>query len=71
MRKRIEWNWEQLDGHTSRAKVLGGWIVRSEYVLPKEKLCCTSSVFIADRDHEWAIMPKIEEAPVKEEDVPY
>ena len=68
MRKKIEWFWETLDANTCRAKVIGGWIVRSEYVLPKERLCCTSSVFIMDKDHEWYIkQPVVEEAKPKDD----
>lgn len=59
MRKKLHWEWEVLDAHTNRAKVMGGWIVRSEYVLPKEKLCCTSMVFVPDHDHEWHILPQV------------
>ena len=66
MRKKIEWKWEELDAHTNRVKVIGGWLVRNEYVLPKEKLCCVSTIFVPDRDHEWHIQePFKEEAPVK------
>ena len=61
MRKKMEWNWEQLDAHTNRAKVIGGWLVRNEYVLPKEKLCCVSTTFVPDRDHEWTIVPALKE----------
>ena len=51
MRKRFEWQWEELDSHTRRAKVIGGWVVNS-YLGKAE-----SMVFVPDRDHEWHILP--------------
>lgn len=57
MRKKIEWLWERLDEATWRAKVIGGWLVKTEYA--EGKLVATSMTFIPDRDHEWAIaIPK-------------
>lgn len=73
MRKRIEWQWERLDDNTLRAKVIGGWIVRciggllkAEVVSVKEAKSLSMSesmIFVADRDHEWNILPpvKVEE----------
>lgn len=56
----MEFKWERIygDSHSSsktfRAKVFGGWIVRSitiDYDFGKEY----SSTFIPDKDHEWVI----------------
>lgn len=61
MRKRIEWEWEKLDEGTFRAKVIGGWILhRSRVLEAKNSLSGSESmIFIADRDHEWHILPKV------------
>jgi hypothetical protein len=59
MRKRIEWNWEHLDETTSRIKVIGGWLVRT--VLNHQKHGVgVGLAFVADRDHEWNILPPIQ-----------
>lgn len=60
MRKKIEWVWEQLDERTQRAKVIGGWVLRTIDFDSKLKLLSCSTVFIADRDHEWHIMPPVQ-----------
>jgi hypothetical protein len=60
MRKKIEFAWEVLDETTHRAKVIGGWIVRSQWGQPKTGLALTS-VFISDRDHEWCLPKLIDE----------
>jgi hypothetical protein len=67
MRKKIEWQWEKLDGNTLRAKVIGGWIVRCIGGLLKTEVTSVkdakslpmseSMVFVPDRDHEWVIAP--------------
>lgn len=69
MRKRIEWKWEILEENpassSKRVKVMGGWIVvhQTYYDLGTQKATlCESSVFLADKDHEWCILP-----PTKEE----
>lgn len=64
MRKKIEWQWEQLDEGTRRAKVIGGWILNTHRRCDNGKLSSfdQSSAFIPDRDHEWHII-----APVKDE----
>lgn len=54
MRKNIPWEWEDLDIITVRAKVIGGWIVRTCWQTP-DGYCSESMVFIADKDHEWRI----------------
>lgn len=62
MRKKMEWQWEMIeelnDGmlQTYRAKVIGGWVLKSITQNLKVKLMTESMVFIADRDHEWTIV---------------
>ncbi len=67
MRKKFEFEWERIDFQeeeniyyfaTYRAKVIGGWIVRTFDVTYKTKSSSESMVFIADRDHEWINLPK-------------
>jgi hypothetical protein len=67
MRKKIEWLWERLDKDTYRAKVIGGWIVKSGWT-PEEREVDLSMIFVPDRDHEWVIVQIIkpeESAPSK------
>ncbi len=59
MRKKIEWKWEKLDDVSRRVKVIGGWLVQAE-VLSNKGPCAVSTVFVADRDHEWHIIEPIE-----------
>jgi len=40
---------------TYRAKVMGGWIVRSVLRDVSLKNTCESSMFIKDEDHQWKI----------------
>jgi hypothetical protein len=66
MRKKIEWQWEQLDEATWRAKVMGGWVllhVKTFSVRGGKNNSDSQSEsmqFIADRDHEWTIVPPIQ-----------
>jgi hypothetical protein len=65
MRKKIEWQWEQLDEATWRAKVMGGWVllhVKTFAITGKNSSMSQSESmqFIADRDHEWTIVPPIQ-----------
>ena len=53
MRKQFDWKWEELDEYTFRAKVIGGWLVHCACSKNKSE----SLVFVADRDHEWHILP--------------
>jgi len=66
MRKKIEWQWESIQDEnntqTYRAKVIGGWIVMTVVQEARLKLLSNSTIFIADRDHEWTIV-----APMKEQ----
>jgi hypothetical protein len=48
MLKHMPWEWERLDDTTDRAKVIGGWLIRSTY--NGESMC-----FLVDRDLEWCI----------------
>lgn len=57
MRKKIEWQWEKLDDATWRAKVIGGWLVKSEYCLGKTP--ATTMAYVIDRDHEWHVIPPL------------
>jgi hypothetical protein len=59
MRVNIPWKWEELDIWTDRAKVIGGWLVRSMFADNGESI-----VFINDPDHRWTITPR-EEPPCK------
>lgn len=62
MRKRILWGWEVLDPTTRRVKVIGGWLVESLYLHNKQP--SLSTIFVADRDHEWTISAPFEAAPM-------
>lgn len=57
MRKKIEWEWEKLDESTYRAKVIGGWLVKTHNSAEgKHNWAISETVtFIPDRDHEWTI----------------
>lgn len=64
MRKKFQWEWEQInifstvDGTevmTCRAKVFGGWIVKTIVAHRKHGLS-SSDIFIQDKDHEWIII---------------
>lgn len=66
MIKKIKWEFELIESkeHTQsyRAKVIGGWLVMNVIQDTKLKLLSHSTVFIADRDHEWVILPN---APIE------
>ena len=65
MRKKIEWMWETVDEETSRAKVIGGWIVlhvKTTKAVSKSGSNVQQSesmIFVADRDHEWHLIEPI------------
>lgn len=61
MRKKIEWHWETLDQNTSRAKVIGGWLVHVFMEDRNRKFSTSSVAFVADRDHEWYISAPVSE----------
>lgn len=56
----IQFEWEIMDGsrdsqhRTFRAKVIGGWIVRSCFI-DEDFGTCESSVFVSDPKHEWRV----------------
>ena len=62
MRKKIEWQWEQLDEGTRRVKVIGGWLVNTHRRLDNGKSATFDQAlaFVSDRDHEWTIVPPIQ-----------
>jgi len=47
----MPFEWEEIGNFTHRAKVIGGWIVRSTWSDTAE-----SMVFIADKDLEWRVI---------------
>lgn len=55
MAKKLVWKWEELDCHTKRAKVVGGWLIHA--LVDDGKKMTSAMVFIQDRDHEWLILP--------------
>lgn len=61
MRKKIEWQWEQLDESTWRAKVIGGWVLKVRMFIEGKRgvVMSESMTFIPDRDHEWHIIPPV------------
>jgi hypothetical protein len=67
MRKAFEWKWEQLDVNSARAKVVGGWIVMIICLSYDGKKTgqSSSSVFIEDPHHEWAILQPIVDEKVE------
>lgn len=57
---KLEFKWEDIPDSsvstTLRAKVIGGWIVRTGYFDPDRDIMTTeSTVFISDPDHKWEI----------------
>ena len=72
MRKKIEFQWERLDvkeekdiywNATYRAKVIGGWLVRSFDLTYKTKSTSESMVFVEDKYHEWHVIEPAKESP--------
>lgn len=65
MRKRFEWKWELLEefgestaggkSSTSRAKVIGGWLLHHYFHL--KNTVTESMTFVPDHNHEWEILP--------------
>lgn len=52
----IKFEWERLDNECQRAKVIGGWIVRSRDVDDcNTQYTVESMVFVSDVKHEWKI----------------
>lgn len=74
MRKRLEWEWEQLDEATWRVKVIGGWLVlhvKTFVVAGKNSSMhqSESMVFVHDPGHEWHILPKVVDENVQKSSV--
>lgn len=67
MRKKIPHSWERMDGNTHRCRVIGGWLViHVSYDLKTLRVLSESMSFVLDRDHEWTLVPPIENLdPVK------
>ncbi len=66
MNKKIVWDWEVIDGHTKRVKVVGGWLIIHRS-FNGNKICSESSIFISDQHWEWAPIepytdPQVEKA---------
>jgi len=63
----IPFKWEKMDNHTSRAKVVGGWLVRVEVSRQLEEeragkcpnpIFLTDAItvtFVPDPEHQWEI----------------
>lgn len=71
MQKKIEFRWEQIEYFgdddlsgmlTSRAKVFGGWILRTVSWNRKDKCQSESITFIPDVNHQWVILKPISDA---------
>jgi len=61
MQVKLQFNWEPLDECTQRAKVIGGWLIlrlgATDFEKGKRVQFRESMVFIADKDHQWSILP--------------
>lgn len=68
---KLNFEWEELDKNTKRAKVIGGWILHHDKhaLAAKGKeshiLCSESMVFIPDPGFQWRIEKPKEESPPK------
>jgi len=51
--KKIKFEWEYIGGLTSRAKVIGGWIINHRDTF--EQGYGESMVFVSDPNHKWEI----------------
>ncbi len=51
----MKFEWEQIGELTQRAKVIGGWLVRTHDFDKLLKLLSFSTVFVADPFHQWKI----------------
>jgi hypothetical protein len=59
MPKKIVWKWQELDNDTSRAQVIGGWIIKVRMFIEGKRgvVMSESMTFVPDRDHEWQPIP--------------
>jgi hypothetical protein len=56
MKTKVEWKGEMLDEFSSRHAVIGGWIVTQAATSGQLGMGVSlTSVFVADKDHEWTI----------------
>jgi len=56
MQTHLPWKWEDVDGSTQRARVIGGWLIRSFFGDTQ------AMVWVKDNDHEWKIVePKVDQ----------
>jgi hypothetical protein len=67
--KKVTWDWESLDEHTYRVKVFGGWMVVTQLLSGKGNISI-SSIFVADRDHEWYPVKPSDPIPLARDAVP-
>lgn len=52
----MKFEWERLDDECDRARVFGGWVLRSQDVDDcNSEYTVQSMVFIPDEKHEWKI----------------
>ena len=62
---KLYWNWEKLDETTYRAKVIGGWLVKTHASAEGKSGWAISETvtFLQDSEHRWVILqpPKPEE----------
>ena len=63
-KKKMKFEWEQLDEWTNRAKVHGGWIVQSftpvahankQTYIGEKKDYRIATVFVPDTNHDWMV----------------
>lgn len=66
MRKKIEFEWELIlltaGSETSRAQVIGGWLVM--VIIQNTKAPPASMVFVSDPEHQWQILKPVVESKV-------
>jgi hypothetical protein len=52
----MKFQWEKLNSTTERAKVIGGWVLRSRDVDDcNTQYTVESMVFIPDPEHKWSV----------------
>ena len=70
MRKHYRWEWEKLDEFNWRAKVIGGWLIKTRMFIEGKRgvVMSESMVFIPDSEHQWGILPQ---PKAEEPEIPY
>ena len=53
--KKIKFEWEDLKQGALRAKVIGGWVLRSWGAYEESGSVSEAMVFISDPNHEWEV----------------